>query len=73
MKDLITEIGATPLAVTESQSKTFSGETIMRLPKKQSLQGFLQRVTKNSNALARSPNYFSSEMRFIFILGSVVI
>lgn len=54
MKDLITEIGATPLAVTESQSKTFSGETIMRLPKKPSLQRNLQRVAKNSNA--RSPN-----------------
>ena len=42
MKDLITEIGATPLAVIGSQSKTFSGETIMRLPKKPSLQRTLQ-------------------------------
>ena len=57
MKDLITGIGATPLAVIGSQSQTLSSETLMRLPKKPSLQRTLQRVTKKSDALGRSPDY----------------
>ena len=57
MKDLIAGIGATPLAVIGSQSQTLSSETLMRLPKKPSLQRTLQRVTKKSDALGRSPDY----------------
>ena len=53
MKNLITGIGATPLTVIRSQNQILSSETTMGLP---SLQRTLQRVTKNSNALGRSPN-----------------
>ena len=56
MINLITGIGATPSAVIGGQSQNLSSETVMRLPKKPTLQRTLQRITKNSDALGRSPN-----------------